>query len=146
MGNFKIIYFALVLFLQVQYCIAQDLKAGDVSFNLKSLNETDSIRLSGYISDCGEFGGHWEFIVLKKISDVLSASFNQEPPCSTLVTHIPDSLKQENDSISEKKNSLHIKPEIKITEQEIVLFQNYFKEFPEIGKNCGNSYSNARSE
>jgi len=142
MGNFKTFYFSLMLLLWGQFSIAQILRAGDVSFNLENLNGTDSIRLSGYISDCGEFGGHWEFIVLKKNSGHFSASFNQEPPCK----HIQDSMNHRNDTTFTKEVSLHTKPEIKLTKNKIILLQKYFKEFPEIGSDCGDSYSNARSE
>jgi hypothetical protein len=146
MGNNKLLYYILILLSQVQFCIAQDLRSGDVSFNLAALSKTDSIRLSGYISDCGEFGGHKEFIVLNKKSSSFSASFNQEPPCSTLFYHIPDLLKQRNDTLGEKDENSHLKSEIIITEKEIVLLQKYFKEFQEIGSDCGDSFSNALSE
>lgn len=45
------------------------------SFSFEKLNNNDSIILKGEIRDCGEFGGHNEFITCYKLGDRIGCKF-----------------------------------------------------------------------
>lgn len=49
-------------------------------FSFEKLNINDSIILKGEIADCGEFGGHKEFIACYKLNDQVNCKFYREKP------------------------------------------------------------------
>jgi len=99
------------------------------TLNLSSLNDKDSIVLIGYIADCGEFGGHKEFITIKKTFKGYSLIHRKEEPCEPELKtrEIPKFIIEMNDSI-------------------MILIRNYFLAFPRIGKDCNGAISNAPTE
>src|SRR6185369_2143229 len=56
-------------------------KADTININLESINSNDTIIIEAYIADCGEFGGHNEYITILKNKKNIQANLKSDPPC-----------------------------------------------------------------
>jgi hypothetical protein len=52
-----------------------------IIFSFNSFNKGDTLNIKGYIADCGEFGGHYEFIKIYKYRSKVIATLLRNTPC-----------------------------------------------------------------
>jgi hypothetical protein len=75
--------FFLLTILILQESLLKAQSPDTISFDLKSITDNDTVVIAQKIMDCGEFGGHTEYITIYKTKKFVFAKLFQEPPCKS---------------------------------------------------------------
>jgi len=64
-----------------------------IRFDYNSFKKCDTLKIVAYIADCGEWGGHYEYITIFKKNNNFYANLKRDPPCQSGILRldvIPD--------------------------------------------------------
>lgn len=122
-----------------EYDIWDTIPAKDsVKFSFDQLNDQDTLSISAFIADCGEFGGHKEFLKCYNTGDSYCIQHYSEPACDNTLFNYPPEDKGRFSKVGEATIS---KP-IELNEQSKGLVINYLRDFSNLPRKTP-MYTNA---
>jgi hypothetical protein len=116
-----------------------------VRLDLNSISKKDTVIITGYIANCGEWGGHFEHIIITRRKKSLICWFKRDPDnCVYTLPVNPKQYKQDSLNFNEKTREPN-NDTVLISGINKKLIKKYFTKFGILAMTC-KVFSNAPTE